>query len=223
VESGQFLVLEIDRTALIQCANPALNAVRGTDAGDEIGNSLLFLVHSDDRSGLSERVRETFSGRESEPVFARLLGSRDAVMAVRWSLFAVRNQEGAVTSAICVGVDFTAQFESVSRREQASRTLTELRQAIARLEEENLRMRSELETRGNAARRADDHGPIPGLDETGGGAPPTLAQLERRYIIRTLEQTKGRVSGAKGAAAVLGMHPNTLRSRMEKLGIERVG
>ena len=49
--------------------------------------------------------------------------------------------------------------------------------------------------------------------------PPTLAELERRHIFHTLQSTKGRVSGRKGAAVLLGLHPNTLRSRMEKLGI----
>ena len=52
---------------------------------------------------------------------------------------------------------------------------------------------------------------------------PSLAGLERRYILHVLEGTKGRVSGKKGAAAILGLHPNTLRSRMEKHGIGKAG
>jgi transcriptional regulator with GAF, ATPase, and Fis domain len=34
-----------------------------------------------------------------------------------------------------------------------------------------------------------------------------------------LKTTGGVVEGTKGAASILGMHPNTLRSRMKKLGI----
>ena len=51
----------------------------------------------------------------------------------------------------------------------------------------------------------------------------TLEAVEREHITRTLEATNWQISGAKGAAAILGMNPNTLRSRMLKLGISRVG
>ncbi len=51
----------------------------------------------------------------------------------------------------------------------------------------------------------------------------TLEAVERDHIQRTLEETAGVISGSKGAAAILGMNPNTLRSRMMKLGIMRSG
>ena len=49
----------------------------------------------------------------------------------------------------------------------------------------------------------------------------TLKQLERGHIVRILQRTHWRIEGAQGAAAILGMNPSTLRSRMHKLGIER--
>src|SRR5262249_48755790 len=49
----------------------------------------------------------------------------------------------------------------------------------------------------------------------------TLKHLERHHILRILEKTGWRVEGAKGAAALLGLNPSTLRSRMQKLGIKR--
>jgi formate hydrogenlyase transcriptional activator len=51
--------------------------------------------------------------------------------------------------------------------------------------------------------------------------PPTLEQMERAYIIDVLRRTAGVVEGARGAASVLDLHPNTLRSRLKKLGITR--
>jgi transcriptional regulator with GAF, ATPase, and Fis domain len=48
-----------------------------------------------------------------------------------------------------------------------------------------------------------------------------LADVERMHIERVLVSTGYRVSGARGAAATLGLHPNTLRHRMAKLGIRR--
>jgi len=49
----------------------------------------------------------------------------------------------------------------------------------------------------------------------------TLDEVERDHISAVLLQTHGVIEGAKGAAKTLGMHPNTLRHRMEKLGIKR--
>ena len=49
----------------------------------------------------------------------------------------------------------------------------------------------------------------------------TLDEVDRRHIRRVLEHTEGQIDGAAGAAKILGIHPNTLRSRMIKLGVSR--
>lgn len=53
--------------------------------------------------------------------------------------------------------------------------------------------------------------------------PPTqtLEEVERDYIVRTLENTGWRIEGPFGAAKILGLNPSTLRTRMVKLGIQR--
>ena len=48
-----------------------------------------------------------------------------------------------------------------------------------------------------------------------------LEDVEKSHIIRILEETKWVIDGKHGAAALLGMNPGTLRSRMKKLGINR--
>ncbi len=52
-------------------------------------------------------------------------------------------------------------------------------------------------------------------------APTTLEDLERAHIIAVLNQTSGVVEGPRGAAKILGLHPNTLRHRIRKLGLKR--
>ncbi len=47
----------------------------------------------------------------------------------------------------------------------------------------------------------------------------TLDEVIRQHIIQTLSSSKGRINGLNGAAEILGVHPNTLRSRMRKLKI----
>jgi formate hydrogenlyase transcriptional activator len=49
----------------------------------------------------------------------------------------------------------------------------------------------------------------------------TLEGMERDHIVKVLKQTNGVIDGARGAAKILNLHPNTLRSRMKKLGITR--
>jgi formate hydrogenlyase transcriptional activator len=47
----------------------------------------------------------------------------------------------------------------------------------------------------------------------------TLDDVQRQHILGVLKTTDGVVEGAGGAATILGVNPNTLRSRMKKLGI----
>ena len=46
-----------------------------------------------------------------------------------------------------------------------------------------------------------------------------LAEVEADHISAVLEHTDGVIAGPRGAAKILEVNPNTLRSRMEKLGI----
>jgi len=49
----------------------------------------------------------------------------------------------------------------------------------------------------------------------------TLGEMEKAHILEVVHRTNWRIEGPKGAAVLLGLHPNTLRSRMRKLGIQR--
>jgi formate hydrogenlyase transcriptional activator len=66
-------------------------------------------------------------------------------------------------------------------------------------------------------------------DRSGVATPPTsrppssitLEEMERGHIMSVLTQTRGVVEGPRGAAKILGLHPNTLRHRIQKLGLKR--
>ncbi len=62
---------------------------------------------------------------------------------------------------------------------------------------------------------------LPSHDVAGDDGAFTLELVEREHIARVLKQTDGVINGERGAAKVLGLHPNTLRSRMKKLNIAR--
>jgi formate hydrogenlyase transcriptional activator len=48
-----------------------------------------------------------------------------------------------------------------------------------------------------------------------------MEDVERNHIIKVLQGTNWVINGQQGAAQILDLHPNTLRNRMKKLGIER--
>jgi chemotaxis protein methyltransferase CheR len=49
----------------------------------------------------------------------------------------------------------------------------------------------------------------------------SLEQMERDYILQVLEAKNWKIGGEGNAASTLGMHVNTLRARMKKLGIQK--
>jgi formate hydrogenlyase transcriptional activator len=49
----------------------------------------------------------------------------------------------------------------------------------------------------------------------------TLEEIERQYVVDALRRCRWRINGRGNAAEVLGLHPNTLRNRMKKFGIQR--
>ena len=59
------------------------------------------------------------------------------------------------------------------------------------------------------------------VSATAAGPRLALEDVERNHILNVLGRTGWVIDGPKGAATLLGLHPNTLRSRLKKLGIER--
>jgi formate hydrogenlyase transcriptional activator len=62
--------------------------------------------------------------------------------------------------------------------------------------------------------------PTTASDDGASGRLSRLDDHERAHIRHVLAACRGRVSGSKGAAAILGINSNTLRARMKKLGID---
>jgi formate hydrogenlyase transcriptional activator len=52
-------------------------------------------------------------------------------------------------------------------------------------------------------------------------APRTMDEVERGYVAEVLAETSWVIEGERGAARRLGLHPNTLRSRLKRWGLTR--
>jgi formate hydrogenlyase transcriptional activator len=76
---------------------------------------------------------------------------------------------------------------------------------------------------GGAGHVAESRGPAPGAAPPASGLVSALEETERALIIAALDQARWVVEGTQGASKILQLHPNTLRSRMAKLGIKRPG
>ena len=62
---------------------------------------------------------------------------------------------------------------------------------------------------------------LPQTTDTTFGNFKSFEDMERDYLLRVLKAKKWKIGGKDSAASTLGMHVNTLRSRMKKLGIKR--
>lgn len=78
--------------------------------------------------------------------------------------------------------------------------------------------RAVIHAKGNVLHSIDR---FEGVSEEPPFSAKTLEEVEREYIVRTLENTGWRIEGPHGAANILGLNPSTLRTRMVKLGIQR--
>jgi PAS domain S-box-containing protein len=83
----------------------------------------------------------------------------------------------------------------------------------------NVIERAVIYTQGDVLKVVDRFEPP---EEPLASLPKSLEEVEREYIIRTLESTGWRIEGQYGAAKILGINPSTLRTRMVKLAIQRV-
>lgn len=93
---------------------------------------------------------------------------------------------------------------------------------------QNVIERGVVLSKGSTLRLGPELLPIEGPDQSmepepaaGAESTDSLEEVERRHILLVLEKTGWLISGPRGAGAILDMHPNTLRSLMQRLGIRR--
>ena len=62
---------------------------------------------------------------------------------------------------------------------------------------------------------------VPALPDTVSEPEIKIVDVERKHILKILQNTGWRIKGQSGAAELLGLHPATLYSKMKRLGIQR--
>ncbi|MBN4054792.1 sigma 54-interacting transcriptional regulator, partial [Nitrospira defluvii] len=85
---------------------------------------------------------------------------------------------------------------------------------------ENIVERAVILCQGHILEEEDFLLPLVNRPREGAERPMALNEVEREHISWVLEKTRWVIDGPKGAAKILNLHPNTLRSRVRKLGIK---
>ena len=85
----------------------------------------------------------------------------------------------------------------------------------------NVIERAVITSKGNKLMLVDEFKSSVRLKEEKEGKIKSLEENEHHHILKVLKTCNWKISGEDGAAALLKMHPNTLRSRMEKLNIKK--
>ncbi|MGB5896062.1 MAG: sigma 54-interacting transcriptional regulator, partial [Ignavibacteriaceae bacterium] len=85
----------------------------------------------------------------------------------------------------------------------------------------NVIERAVITTKGNKLQLVDEFKAPVRMKEEQEGKIRTIEEVEREHILKVLEACNWKISGEDGAAIILGLHANTLRSRMEKLNINK--
>ena len=86
---------------------------------------------------------------------------------------------------------------------------------------ENVIERSVINSTGSALKLTDRLKPPPTVEDTATSPLLPLKTVERQHIIQALQTTHGKIYGPGGAAVILGLNPETLRTRMRKLNIKK--
>ena len=84
----------------------------------------------------------------------------------------------------------------------------------------NVVERAMIHSRG-ATLSLDDDQRVPATFPVREAGFSTLEDVERHHLEAALQKCRWRINGRGNAAEILGLHPNTLRFRMKKLGIRR--
>jgi transcriptional regulator with GAF, ATPase, and Fis domain len=84
----------------------------------------------------------------------------------------------------------------------------------------NVVERAMIHSRG-ATLSLDDEQRLPATFPVRAAGFSTLEEVERHHLEAALQKCRWRINGRGNAAEILGLHPNTLRFRMKKLGIQR--
>ena len=142
--------------------------------------------------------------------------------AMRWSWPGnVRELRNVMARAVLSGepvirtLDVSAQPERTAMSAQQMQTIQTM-EALQRSKATVPRMQADAGSQTGVQPLSVS---VPSAATDDGSTPQPFDEMQKAYFRRLLTFTRGKISGPGGAAELAGMNANTLRSRLEKLGI----
>ncbi len=134
MENIHLLVTRLDASGRINYVNPQYREATGFSQDELIGRQFTEMTGEDGQAnGQSASVPHLES---------KLLTKSGPPILVAWSRVTLKDNDGQPSGTLAIGADITQQAEAQAARDRALREIQELK---ARLEEENIYLRQELE------------------------------------------------------------------------------
>ncbi len=149
----------------------------------------------EDITTLASCFLSRFAVKHGVPVERLSEQSLQRLVAYRWP-GNVRELENIIERAVILASDPTVELSTAMLPEPPARGVPQAPPAVPA-----------------QAPEAPDAAPLSG----------TLDEVQQEYMLRVLERARWVIEGPNGAAAQLGLKPSTLRHRMHKLGIHKLG
>ncbi|MGD9855625.1 MAG: ATP-binding protein, partial [Planctomycetaceae bacterium] len=163
LQTAEAVVLVLDLEGRVVHVNPHLAQIAGWTA-DEIAGSDWYhrCVPEEGRDEIRDVCQRAAAGNETRGIIGPILTDKGRTRQIRWSHTALKDEQGAVTSVLAVGVDVTDLIEAQERSLQSERlvaigqTMTALahesRNALQRIQASVDFLGLELEGNPNAER-----------------------------------------------------------------------
>jgi PAS domain S-box-containing protein len=144
LQNVRLLVIGLDPQGRIHFVNPFFVEVSGYTPDQAIGRRFAELVPDAERSEAEALVFDSVTGSGDAHVMRSLVTAGGDVRSIRWTDVRADEHTGSGSGILRVGADVTERLAAEASRDDAIRELTEYKR---QLEEENLFLRQELESR----------------------------------------------------------------------------
>ncbi|MBE9544762.1 MAG: sigma 54-interacting transcriptional regulator, partial [Proteobacteria bacterium] len=146
LENVKLLVAGLDSEGRLNYVNPYLIEISGYQAEELIGKPFVELGPEQERNDRLQRFQNAMEGSLNPYHQSTILPKNGSPRHIFWSNVILRDSHEKINGTLSVGADITSQLEAESARDRA---IQELEAFKNRLEDENIYLKEELQSRND--------------------------------------------------------------------------